>query len=205
VAEPLGLDTAGAASGIVEVATAGMAAAARMHLSEQGRDPAGFALVAFGGAGPVHAYGLAKQLKITRIVVPMRAGVMSAYGFLVAPPTVDQARSLPSALTEVDWERVTALYDEMADPSTDPRKSSPGGFRPSCPATTSRWGASPSTAIRDAASATSGSPATAGSRPRCGTATGCDPERSSRDRRCSKNASPRARSDRSAGFASTAI
>jgi N-methylhydantoinase A len=118
VAGPLGLDTAGAASGIVEVATAGMAAAARTHLSEQGRDPAGFALVAFGGAGPVHAYGLAKQLKITRIVVPMRAGVMSAYGFLVAPPTVDQARSLPSALTEVDWERVTALYDEMAARAT---------------------------------------------------------------------------------------
>ncbi|MEV6825102.1 hydantoinase/oxoprolinase family protein [Amycolatopsis sp. NPDC051102] len=118
VAEPLGLDPDGAAAGIVEVATAGMAAAARMHLSEQGRDPAGFALVAFGGAGPVHAYGLAKQLKITRIIVPMRAGVLSAYGFLVAPPTVDQVRSLPSALTEVDWERVTALYDEMAARAT---------------------------------------------------------------------------------------
>ncbi|MEV4053474.1 hydantoinase/oxoprolinase family protein [Amycolatopsis sp. NPDC049688] len=118
VAEPLGLDTAGAAAGIVEVATASMAAAARTHLAEHGRDPGGFALVAFGGAGPVHAYGLAKQLKITRIVVPMRAGVMSAYGFLVAPPTVDQARSLPSALTEVDWERVTALYAEMAAHAT---------------------------------------------------------------------------------------
>ncbi|MFL6118518.1 hydantoinase/oxoprolinase family protein [Actinophytocola sp.] len=114
VAEPLGLDTVGAAAGIVEVATASMAAAARMHLSEHGRDPADFALVAFGGAGPVHAYGLAKQLKITRIVVPMRAGVMSAHGFLVAPATVDQAHSLPSALTEIDWDRVAAAYDEMA-------------------------------------------------------------------------------------------
>jgi N-methylhydantoinase A len=114
VAEPLGLDRLGAAAGIVEVATASMAAATRMHLSEHGRDPADFALMAFGGAGPVHAYGLAKQLKITRIVVPMRAGVMSAYGFLVAVPTVDQARTLPSALTEVDWARVTTLYDEMA-------------------------------------------------------------------------------------------
>jgi N-methylhydantoinase A len=113
VAEPLGLDRVGAAAGIVEVATAGMAAAARMHLSEHGRDPSDFALVAFGGAGPVHAYGLAKQLKIARIVVPMRAGVMSAYGFLVAPATVDQARSLPSALADVDWDRVAAVYDEM--------------------------------------------------------------------------------------------
>ncbi|WP_435154741.1 hydantoinase/oxoprolinase family protein [Amycolatopsis sacchari] len=113
VAEPLGLDRVGAASGIVEVATASMAAAARMHLSEQGRDPAAFALVAFGGAGPVHAYGLAKQLKIRRIVVPRRAGVMSAYGFLVAAPTVDQARSLPSALSEVDHARVAVAYEEM--------------------------------------------------------------------------------------------
>jgi N-methylhydantoinase A len=118
VAEPLGLDRVGAASGIVEVATASMAAAARMHLSEHGRDPADFALVAFGGAGPVHAYGLAKQLKIARIVVPMRAGVMSAYGFLVAPPTVDQAHSLPSALVDVDWDRVAAVYDEMATHAT---------------------------------------------------------------------------------------
>jgi N-methylhydantoinase A len=114
VAEPLGLDRVGAAAGIVEVATASMAAAARTHLSEHGRDPADFALVAFGGAGPVHAYGLAKQLKIARIVVPMRAGVMSAYGFLVAAPTVDQARSLPSALADVEWDRVAAVYDEMS-------------------------------------------------------------------------------------------
>ncbi|MGW4059242.1 hydantoinase/oxoprolinase family protein [Amycolatopsis sp. NPDC004747] len=114
VGDPLGLDETGAAAGIVEVATASMAAAARMHLAEHGRDPAGFALVAFGGAGPVHAYGLAKQLKIGRVIVPMRAGVMSAYGFLVAAPTVDLARSLPSPLSEVDWKRVEALYDEMA-------------------------------------------------------------------------------------------
>ncbi|MEV1246239.1 hydantoinase/oxoprolinase family protein [Nonomuraea sp. NPDC050022] len=113
VADPLGLDTMTAAEGIVEVVTQSMAAAARMHLSEQGKDPADFALLAFGGAGPVHAYGLAKALKIRRIVVPMRAGVMSAYGFLVAAPAVDEVRSLPSPLTEVDWDGVAALYDEM--------------------------------------------------------------------------------------------
>ncbi|WP_207311715.1 hypothetical protein [Lentzea alba] len=45
---------------------------------------------------------MAKQLKIARMIVPMCAGVMSAYGFLVAPPTVDQAHSLPSALVDVD-------------------------------------------------------------------------------------------------------
>ncbi|MDS0139950.1 MULTISPECIES: hydantoinase/oxoprolinase family protein [unclassified Amycolatopsis] len=118
VGDPLDLDETGAAAGIIEVATASMAAAARTHLAEHGRDPAGFALVAFGGAGPVHAYGLAKQLKIARVIVPMRAGVMSAYGFLVAAPTVDLARSLPSPLSEVDWNRVDVLYAEMAGQAT---------------------------------------------------------------------------------------
>ncbi|MGP4029368.1 hydantoinase/oxoprolinase family protein [Actinomadura sp. 3N407] len=118
VAGPLGLDTPGAAAGIVAVATESMAGAARMHLSERGADPADFALLAFGGAGPVHAYGMAKALKIRRVIVPMRAGVMSAYGCLVADPAVDTVRSLPSPLTDVDWARVAALYAEMAGQAT---------------------------------------------------------------------------------------
>lgn len=119
VAGPLGLDTADAAAGIVEVVTESMAAAARMHLSEQGKDPADFALLAFGGAGPAHAYGLAKSLKIPRVIVPMRAGVMSACGLLAAAPTVDEVRSLPSPLADVDWDRVAALYDEMTSDATE--------------------------------------------------------------------------------------
>jgi N-methylhydantoinase A len=126
VAGPLGLDTTTAADGIVEVVTQSMAAAARMHLSEQGKDPADFALLAFGGAGPVHAYRLAKALKISRVLVPMRAGVMSAYGFLVAAPAVDEVRSLPSPLAEVDWDRVAALQDEMAAQAGDVLRPGPG-------------------------------------------------------------------------------
>ncbi|MFJ8148693.1 hydantoinase/oxoprolinase family protein [Streptomyces sp. NPDC096048] len=113
VAGPLGLNTTDAAAGVVEVVTESMAAAARMHLSEQGKDPVGFALLAFGGAGPAHAYGLAKALKISKVIVPMRAGVMSACGLLAAAPTVDEVRSLPAALTDTEWDRVGALYDEM--------------------------------------------------------------------------------------------
>src|SRR4051794_7110742 len=113
VSGPLGLDTADAAAGIVEVVTESMAAAARMHLSEEGKDPVDFALLAFGGAGPVHAYGLAKALKISRVIVPMRAGVMSACGLLAAAPTVNEVRSLPSPLTDVDWDQVAALYGDM--------------------------------------------------------------------------------------------
>ncbi|MDT0568641.1 hydantoinase/oxoprolinase family protein [Streptomyces sp. DSM 3412] len=119
VAGPLGLDTADAAAGIVEVVTESMAAAARTHLSEQGANPADFALLAFGGAGPAHAYGLAKSLKIPRVIVPMRAGVMSACGLLAAAPTVDEVRSLPSPLADVDWDQVAALYDEMTARATE--------------------------------------------------------------------------------------
>lgn len=119
VAIPLGLTVEQAAAGIVEVASASMAAAARMHLAESGTDPSHHALVAFGGAGPVHAYGIARILKLRRIIVPMRAGVMSAYGFLVAAPTVNQAHSLPSALTEIDWDAVQKKYETMVNHATD--------------------------------------------------------------------------------------
>jgi N-methylhydantoinase A len=118
VAGPLGFDTLDAASGIVEVVTGSMAAVARMHLSEQGKDPADFALLAFGGAGPAHAYGLAKALKTSRVIVPMRAGVMSACGLLAAVPTVDEVRSLPSPLAEVAWDQVGALYNDMVTDAT---------------------------------------------------------------------------------------
>ena len=70
-----------------------MAAATRMHLAEKGRDPRRYTLIAFGGAGPVHAWNLARLLKIRRIIVPLGAGVASALGFLVAPPATDMVRS----------------------------------------------------------------------------------------------------------------
>ncbi|WP_021593918.1 hydantoinase/oxoprolinase family protein [Actinomadura welshii] len=111
----LGLDAVATAMGIERVVTASMAAATRMHLAEKGLDPGDHALIAFGGAGPVHAYALAKSLKISQLVVPMRAGVMSAYGFLVAPPMVNEVRSHHAALSDVDWDHVGALYAEMED------------------------------------------------------------------------------------------
>ena len=113
LAGPLGLGVTEAALGVQEVVTASMAAATRMHLAEKGEDPAGHVLIAFGGAGPVHAYGLARALKMRTVVVPMRAGVMSAYGFLVAAPEVNDVRSAPAPLSAVDWERVAGLYTDM--------------------------------------------------------------------------------------------
>lgn len=111
----LDLSPVEAAVGIEKVVTESMAAATRMHLAEKGLDPGDHALLAFGGAGPVHAYALAKALKIRRVVVPMRAGVMSAYGFLVAPPMVNEVRSCRVPVSEVDWSLVEALYVDMEE------------------------------------------------------------------------------------------
>jgi N-methylhydantoinase A/oxoprolinase/acetone carboxylase beta subunit len=90
-----------------------MAAAARMHAIERGRDIRRFALVATGGAGPVHAWGVARVLGIPTLLFPPSAGVASAFGMLTAPPAFDFARSLPALLSEVDWPEVREILKAM--------------------------------------------------------------------------------------------
>jgi N-methylhydantoinase A len=114
LASPLGMPPVQAARGVQELVNESMAAATRMHMAEKGKDPRDYAMVAFGGAGPVHAYGLAKLLKVSRVIVPMGAGVISALGFLVAPPAVDDVRGYVARLGDVDWNHVNGLFDEMA-------------------------------------------------------------------------------------------
>jgi N-methylhydantoinase A len=113
LAAPLGMSVLEVASGIHAVVNENMAAATRMYIAEKGRDPRRYALMAFGGAGPVHAYGLAKLLKLSRIVVPAGAGVASALGFLVAAPAIDLVRSGVRRLSAVDWAEVAAQYAAM--------------------------------------------------------------------------------------------
>src|SRR5581483_9114982 len=92
-----------------------MDAATRMHLAEKGRDPRRYTLIAFGGAGPVHAFNLARLLKMQRIVVPLGAGVASALGFLVAPPATDMVRSYVARLERLDFAHVNALFAAMIE------------------------------------------------------------------------------------------
>ena len=113
LAVPMGMSTLEAAQGIHSVVNENMAAATRRYLAEKGKDPRRYTMIAFGGAGPVHAYGLAKLLKIRRLIVPFGAGVTSALGFLVAPPAVDQVRSLVMRLDGIDWDTVNGLFDDM--------------------------------------------------------------------------------------------
>lgn len=113
IAGPLGLDVAQAAAGIHAIVNENMAAATRMYIAEKGHDPRRYTMVAFGGAGPVHAYGLAKLLKLRRLICPLGAGVMSALGFLVAAPAVDLVRSYVTRLEAADWSLVNSFFAEM--------------------------------------------------------------------------------------------
>jgi N-methylhydantoinase A len=115
LAGPLGMSVLEVAAGIHAVVNENMASATRMYIAEKGRDPRRYALLAFGGAGPVHAYGLAKLLKLARIVVPAGAGVASALGFLVAAPAIDLVRSGVRRLSATDWTEVARHYAAMEE------------------------------------------------------------------------------------------
>jgi N-methylhydantoinase A len=113
VGDALGLDTVQAAAGIHEIVNENMAAAARMHAVEQGVDLRGVAVLAFGGAGPVHACGVAELLESDRVIFPVNASVLSAFGTLVSPIRIDLARSMPRRLDAVDAGERDAMLDEL--------------------------------------------------------------------------------------------
>jgi N-methylhydantoinase A len=113
IAGPLNLSLERAAWGVHEVVNENMANASRIHAVEKGIDPRRFSLVAFGGAGPVHAYQVAEKLRLETIIVPAAAGVCSAFGFLLAPMSFDLSRSYITRLEELQWERLNSIYAEL--------------------------------------------------------------------------------------------
>lgn len=115
VAKPLRLDLEAAAYGIHQLANENMASAARIHAIERGKEVSRLPVFAFGGAGPVHAWGVAGILGNPSVIYPFGAGVMSAVGFLVAPMAFDFVRTHAGTLDELDWDAVNGLLDEMAD------------------------------------------------------------------------------------------
>ena len=118
VAEPLGLSVETAALGIHAVVDEAMANAARVHVVERGFDPAGLVLVAFGGAGPVHAEGVARRLGISRFVVPGSAGVGSALGLLLAPRAYRLSRTWIGTVDAIDWKAVEGAFRDMEEDAT---------------------------------------------------------------------------------------
>ena len=115
IADPLAMDWIEAAWGIHRVVNENMAAAARIHGIERGKDLRSYPLFAFGGAGPVHAWEVARILGLPRLFVPVGAGANSAFGLLSAPLKFDFVRTAPQGLKQTDWNLVTRLFSEMED------------------------------------------------------------------------------------------
>ena len=114
VAASLDLSTVGAAWGIYSIVCESMAAAARVHLVENGRDPRRCAMVGFGGAGPAHAARVARILGVAEVIVPPASGTASALGFLAAPVSFEFARSAPTLINAgLDFAAINRVLDEL--------------------------------------------------------------------------------------------
>ena len=113
IAEPLGLDLITAAAGIIEVINANMIRGIRRVSVERGYDPRDFALVPFGGAGPLHGVELARALNMTRIIVPAHPGIASAVGMLTADVRHDYVQTFIAPAKEADLSRLSLIYSDM--------------------------------------------------------------------------------------------
>jgi len=113
VAAPLGMSLLEAAEGIHRIANARTMRALREVSTERGRDPRDFALIAFGGSGPIHAAGLAAELHTAQVIVPPLPGLFSALGLLFAGVEHHDARSCRLSGAEITPDAVAALRDDM--------------------------------------------------------------------------------------------
>jgi N-methylhydantoinase A len=114
IAKPLKMDTVAAAQAILEISIAKMSLAVREVSVQKGYDPRDFALIASGGAGPLHVLAIARELHIPKVVVPLFPSHFSALGMLLADERHDFIRTYYSDLGGIDFKAVTAIYDEMA-------------------------------------------------------------------------------------------
>ena len=123
IAEPLGLDLLKAADGILRIAIENMAAGIRNVSVKRGRDPRDYALLAFGGAGPLHACYLAEWLGMERILIPPSPGVTSAYGLLLTDVRIDQVHTDVQRDDKINMPRVQANYQQLQKKVTTRLKS----------------------------------------------------------------------------------
>jgi N-methylhydantoinase A len=113
IAEPLGMSLEEAASGIFQIANSNMINAIRFVSVARGRDPHDFALLAFGGAGPVHAGAQVRDLGIRTVLVPKNASVLSAVGNLIANLKVSKVRSFFAETDKVDLDQLNAVFMQL--------------------------------------------------------------------------------------------
>ena len=115
VARPLGLGLSEAAAGILRIALANISAVLKAATLERGRDPRNMTLVVFGGAGPMHACEVARQLEIKRVAIPPAAGLLSSLGLLLAEHVHDFVRTVMSPISDLDYRVIASTFDEMED------------------------------------------------------------------------------------------
>lgn len=127
-AQPLGVDLLRAATGIVEVVNVKMSEAIKAISTERGHDLRRFTLVAYGGAGPVHAGSIVQNLGLPRLLVPPAPGAASALGLLMSDVKHDYVRSRLADIEQVTAEEATSLFSELR--STGAAQLAHEGFRP---------------------------------------------------------------------------
>jgi len=115
VARPLGLSVEEAAAGIIALATTNMRGAIRVITVQKGLDPRDFALVAFGGAGPMHACAVAREASIPRVVVPPHPGITSAVGLLMADIRHSMLASFIAPTAQADLGAAERLFEQLHD------------------------------------------------------------------------------------------
>ena len=117
--DPLNIDAETAAAAVLQVAITRMAGATRMVSVSLGEDPRDFSLFAFGGAGPMHATGLARELGIPEVLVPARPGITNALGCVVADMKHDFVRTVNSPLNNVDMDEIIGILKAQSKEGTE--------------------------------------------------------------------------------------
>jgi N-methylhydantoinase A len=115
IAEPLGMDVTAAADGILRIAATAMSYAVKGVTTERGLDAADFTLVAYGGAGPLHAVDVAREIGIRTVIVPGAPGVFSAFGMLFADLRYDFVRTWFTRLEDAAFDEVEKVYRELEE------------------------------------------------------------------------------------------
>jgi len=127
IAKPLGTSMVEAAFGIHDLINETMASAAKTHIAEKGGNPSLITVSAFGGAGPVHTYGLAKKIGALKVLVPPLAGVGSALGFFTAPVAFDMSRSHRVVVETANFMEIETLFNDLERESAKVLESSQKG------------------------------------------------------------------------------
>jgi N-methylhydantoinase A len=128
VAGPLGLDVIRSADGILRIAATAMSYAVKAVSTERGLDAAAFALIAYGGAGPLHASSIAREIGMARVIVPRAPGHFCAFGMLFSDLRYDFVHTWFARLADVSFDAIEKIYDSLI---ADGRKAlAASGVRP---------------------------------------------------------------------------